>query len=111
MLYVAVGSVGVGSIQGFQTAPQSSLATDKNAFQPTTTTTRTKSSSLKASEKESVLPENSFGAEVVPEGQRPVNEYLNMAKSPMFGWANEDAGTKGLLTRLAILYGVVFATM
>mmetsp|Transcript_23293 Transcript_23293/g.25968 ORF Transcript_23293/g.25968 Transcript_23293/m.25968 type:complete len:314 (+) Transcript_23293:186-1127(+) len=50
----------------------------------------------------------SFGAEVVPEGQRPVNEYLDMKQAPLFGWGTNEVGMKGLLTRLGIVYSVVF---
>lgn len=57
----------------------------------------------------SMKPDTSFGAEVVPEGQRPVNEYLDLLKAPLFGWASEEVGTAGLLTRVAILYAAVFA--
>ena len=49
-----------------------------------------------ASEREDILPETSFGAEVVPEGQRPVNEYMEMRRSPLFEWASNDIGTKGV---------------
>lgn len=51
---------------------------------------------LAANERDSLVPETSFGAEMVPEGQRPVNEYLDVIKSPMFGWASEECGTKGV---------------
>jgi hypothetical protein len=51
---------------------------------------------LAANEKEDFLPETSFGAEVVPEGQRPVNEYLDMSRAPLFGWASNDVGSKGV---------------
>ena len=68
-------------------------------------------SKLWASENEEFLPETAFGAEVVPEGQRPVNEYLDMKRAPLFGWASNEVGTDGLLTRLAIIYAVVFATV
>mmetsp|Transcript_9784 Transcript_9784/g.10538 ORF Transcript_9784/g.10538 Transcript_9784/m.10538 type:complete len:312 (+) Transcript_9784:293-1228(+) len=50
----------------------------------------------------------SFGAEVVPEGQRPVNEYLDMKQAPLFGWGTNEVGMKGLLIRLGIVYSVVF---
>lgn len=60
---------------------------------------------------ESYIPESSFGSEVVPEGQRPVNEYLDVLRQPLFDWACLETGGKGLLTRLAILYGVVFAVV
>jgi Conserved in the green lineage and diatoms 27 len=52
-----------------------------------------------------VLPETSFGSEAVPEGQRPVNEYLDMLRSPLFDWALSDAR---LQTRLALLYLAFF---
>jgi Conserved in the green lineage and diatoms 27 len=51
-------------------------------------------------------PTTSFGAEAVPEAQRPVNEYLDVTSQPMFDWA--AAGTKGLLNRLVTLYNVLF---
>eukprot|EP00536_Pseudo-nitzschia_multiseries_P003611 jgi/Psemu1/186188/e_gw1.56.132.1 len=51
----------------------------------------------------------SFGAEVVPEGQRPVNEYLDMKRAPLFGWGSNEVGLKGLLIRLGIVYVAVFA--
>jgi hypothetical protein len=57
---------------------------------------------------EQLVPETSFGSEEVPEGQRPVNEYLDMKKAPLFGWASTDSGSQGLLLRLAILYAVTF---
>ena len=49
-----------------------------------------------ANEREDFIPETSFGAEVVPEGQRPVNEYLEMRRSPLFEWASNEVGTKGV---------------
>lgn len=58
-----------------------------------------------------LLPETSFGAEVVPEGQRPVNEYLDLVRAPLFGWASEDVGTKGLLTRMVTAYFVVYGVV
>jgi hypothetical protein len=66
---------------------------------------------LYASENEEFMPETSFGAEVVPEGQRPVNEYLDMKRSPLFDWASNEVGTDGLLIRLSIVYAVVFAVV
>jgi hypothetical protein len=51
---------------------------------------------LRANEKEDLLPETSFGAEVVPEGQRPINEYLDMTRAPLFGWASNDVGMNGV---------------
>lgn len=52
-----------------------------------------------ANEREDFIPETSFGAEVVPEGQRPVNEYLEMRRSPLFEWASNEVGTKGVRCR------------
>ena len=60
---------------------------------------------------ESLTPETSFGSEVVPEAQRPINEYLDVMRAPLFDWASEEKGSKGLLTRLLILYGVVFGAV
>jgi hypothetical protein len=51
---------------------------------------------LFAKEREDFVPETSFGAEVVPEGQRPVNEYLEMRRSPLFEWASNEVGTNGV---------------
>lgn len=58
---------------------------------------------------EALRPETSFGAEAVPEAQRPVNEYLDVTRQPLFGWAS--TGTQGFLTRLVITYAVVFAAI
>jgi len=88
---------------------------------PSTTTTTTSSSSYKtntalasSSEQRGKQggddnPLYSFGAEVVPEGQRPVNEYLDMKEAPLFGWGSNEVGLQGLLIRLGIVYTVVFA--
>ncbi len=56
-----------------------------------------------ANERDGLIPETSFGAEVVPEGQRPVNEYLEMRRSPLFEWASNDVGTQGVSPRLYIV--------
>lgn len=50
-----------------------------------------------------------FGAEAVPEGQRPANEYINLISSPLFDWANRPSGDSGLAKRLGILYVTLFA--
>jgi hypothetical protein len=55
-----------------------------------------KSITLAANNNDDFIPETSFGAEVVPEGQRPVNEYLDMKSAPLFGWASNEAGTQGV---------------
>ena len=60
---------------------------------------------------ESLSPETAFGAEVVPEGQRPVNEFLDMKRAPLFGWASNEVGLNGLLQRLGLFYVVVFITL
>ena len=57
------------------------------------------------------LPKTSFGADAVPEGQRPVNEYLDLLRAPLFGWASEETGTNGLLLRLGVVYLVTFAAV
>jgi hypothetical protein len=54
-----------------------------------------------ANEKEDLLPETSFGAEIVPESQRPINEYLDMTRAPLFGWASNDVGMNGVSTSFA----------
>jgi hypothetical protein len=56
---------------------------------------------------ERLRPETSFGSETVPEGQRPINEYLEMMRAPLFGWAT--TGNVGLLIRIGILYTIFFA--
>ncbi len=54
-------------------------------------------------------PPITFGAEAVPEAQRPANEYMELLSSPLFGWANrEPNGDQALLTRLLILYISLF---
>jgi len=45
-----------------------------------------------------------FGAEAVPEDQRPANEYLNLIQQPLFGWADEKSGNVGLAVRLLTTY-------
>lgn len=60
---------------------------------------------------ETVIPETSFGAEAVPESQRPVNEFLDISRQPLFGWAALDSGNQGFLLRLAVTYAVVFAAV
>jgi hypothetical protein len=60
---------------------------------------------------EALVPETSFGAETVPEEQRPVNEYLNVLRQPLYDWPALASGSGGLLTRLLVLYAVVFAVI
>jgi hypothetical protein len=56
-------------------------------------------------------PETAFGSDAVPMDQRPVNEFLDVTSQPMFGWASTQSGNVGLLLRLLILYGIMFATV
>lgn len=53
-------------------------------------------------------PKTSFGAEAVPEEQRPANEYLDLTRSPLFEWADQEKGDSGLAIRLGAVY-VAFA--
>jgi hypothetical protein len=109
--------VSITTVDGFVSpTTTSSILVQRNTIVDNNNITPSKSTSVttirrKASENEEFLPETSFGAEVVPEGQRPVNEYLDMKRAPLFGWASNEVGTDGLLQRLAIIYVVVFATM
>jgi Conserved in the green lineage and diatoms 27 len=65
------------------------------------------SSESETNENINLRPTTSFGAEIVPEAQRPVNEYMDVTSQPFFDWASSN-GTKGLLTRLLILYNAFF---
>jgi len=55
------------------------------------------------------IPRRTFGAEAVPEDQRPANEYLDLISAPFFDWADEETGTKGFMVRLTGLYTFCFA--
>jgi len=58
----------------------------------------------------SFRPETStFGAEAVPEDQRPSNEYLDLIRQPLFGWASQESGNSGLAIRLAVTYAAFYA--
>jgi len=57
----------------------------------------------------SFRPETSFGAEAVPEEQRPANEYLDLIRQPLFGWASQESGNSGLAIRLAATYVAFYA--
>ena len=58
----------------------------------------------------SFRPETStFGAEAVPEEQRPSNEYLDLIRQPLFGWASQESGNSGLAIRLAATYAAFYA--
>jgi hypothetical protein len=56
-------------------------------------------------------PTTSFGADAVPEAQRPANEYLDLRNQPLFDWASQESGTSGLAIRLFVLYAVTFAAI
>lgn len=68
-------------------------------------------SSTSISSASEFIPETSFGSDVVPDGQKPVNEYLDLIRSPMFGWAGQKTGTTGLVIRLIAVYLVSFAVV
>jgi hypothetical protein len=55
------------------------------------------------------IPETAFGSEAVPEGQRPINEYLDLQRAPLFGWATLN--NTGLFFRLLLVYAVVFSVV
>jgi Conserved in the green lineage and diatoms 27 len=57
----------------------------------------------------SLRPKTSFGSEIVPVDQRPVNEFLDVTSQPLFGWAAES--TAGLVTRLLVLFIVSFVVL
>lgn len=54
-------------------------------------------------------PTTTFGAEAVPEEQRPANEYLDLISAPFFDWADKPSGNKELSVRLSVLYLTLFA--
>jgi hypothetical protein len=60
---------------------------------------------------ESLMPETSFGAEAVPEAQRPVNEFLDVSRQPLFSWAAKESGSQGFFLRLAVTYAIVYAVI
>lgn len=51
-----------------------------------------------------------FGAEAVPEGQRPANEYLDLISAPFFDWAQQSPNaTSSLALRLTLTYILIYA--
>lgn len=40
-----------------------------------------------------------------------MNEYLEVTSGPLFKWADLDSGTQGLVTRLGIVYAILFGTV
>lgn len=52
---------------------------------------------------------STFGAEAVPEEQRPSNEYLDLIRQPLFGWASQESGNSGLAIRLTATYAAFYA--
>ena len=67
------------------------------------------SNELNNNKYETKAPQTTFGAEAVPESQRPANEYMELLTSPLFDWANRENGDIGLSLRLSALYIVLFA--
>lgn len=65
--------------------------------------------SMKSSGK--ILSESSFGASDVPESQRPANEYLDLIRQPLFGWAAQDKGVSGLAIRFGVVYAAFFGVI
>lgn len=87
-------------------------AVQVSTFQPVSwsrNTPQTYRRAIDDDEVEALTPTRAFGAEAVPEDQRPVNEFLDVTNQPFFGWAK--TGTKGLLTRLGVMYSVLFGVV
>ncbi|VEU42451.1 unnamed protein product [Pseudo-nitzschia multistriata] len=111
VLLLAISGVSNGFVNGPNTNPRS-LASETIATTPpfayqNLPTFNANTALATSSDSEDVL--YSFGAEVVPEGQRPVNEYLDMKRAPLFGWGSNEVGLQGLLIRLGISYAAIFA--
>ena len=66
----------LSTARAFSTKMHTTTRTRNIPFPITTPTTALDMSSSEEEEVEQLLPETSFGAEAVPEEQRPVNEYL-----------------------------------
>jgi hypothetical protein len=100
---VLASTLAIRSVESFQPCVRSSLALERCKNVPC----------RMAGDDENLplSPRTSFGADAVPEAQRPVNEFLDVTSQPMFGWASLESGNKGLLTRLVIVYSVLFATV
>jgi hypothetical protein len=56
-------------------------------------------------------PSTTFGAEAVPEEQRPANEYLDLISAPFFDWANRPGGDTTFAIRLGALYTVTLVAV
>lgn len=84
----------------------------ENEYQETKTIQQKQQQQLDNDDSDSyykTAPPTTFGAEAVPEAQRPANEYMELLSSPLFGWANRTPnGDQALLTRLLILYISLF---
>ncbi len=68
-----------------------------------------KDANLGVSDVSNGSPTTTFGAEAVPEEQRPANEYLDLISAPFFDWADKPSGSKELSVRLSLLYVTIFA--
>ena len=106
-------SIGICAVLSFLAASSSvdAFAPASSSIATTRSTIRRGHTFVCVSNDDELVPKTSFGAEAVPEGQRPVNEYLDLLRQPLFGWASEESGNKGLLIRLAAVYAVVFAAV
>lgn len=104
LLLLACSRLSNGLIVGPTTRPSS----HRRGIKTTRSNTALASSNEKQGDDDVLY---SFGAEVVPEGQRPVNEYLDMKRAPLFGWGSNEVGLQGLLIRLGICYAAVFAVI
>lgn len=93
---------------GLITGPNSRTRSLTHGISSSSSPFDSKTTTALASSKDSDDDLYSFGAEVVPEGQRPVNEYLDMKQAPLFGWGSNEVGLEGLLIRLGIVYAVIF---
>ena len=77
--------------------------------QPSTKSTNNEQQQQQQQQYEFEAPQTTFGAEAVPEAQRPANEYMELLTSPLFDWANRTPnGDSELALRLSVLYAVLF---
>lgn len=109
LLRLLLVAASLGLTASFQARCLSYSSTRKHShYSPSHQSPLQVSNDGRGDEFEALIPETSFGSEAVPEGQRPINEFLDMTKAPLFGWASTESGSKGLLTRLVIFYSVIF---
>ena len=108
-----VGGIGPSTVQAFHLpmTPRSCLGTHHSVIDAICTTLASSANDdgdldmeFEVRSSSSFRPETSFGAEAVPEEQRPANEYLDLIRQPLFGWASQETGSSGLAIRLAATY-------